>query len=172
VYRTQLVNLITRIKTAQIIQGYPVYVKQNVDEAYVTGAEWTGSFDLHPDWKMQGQVSYVLGQNVTQNEPLRRIPPMHGGLKVMRQQGNFQTSAELVFAGEQKRLSAGDKADNRMNPMGTAGWAIVNAEAAYVWKSIRLAVQAQNLGDVDYRMHGSGINGVGRSVWAQLQCSF
>jgi hemoglobin/transferrin/lactoferrin receptor protein len=172
VYRTQLVNLITRIKTAQMIQGYSVFVKQNVDEAYVTGAEWAGSYDLHPNWKIQSQVSYVLGQNVTQNEPLRRIPPIHGGLKVMRQQGNFQTSAELVFAGEQKRLSAGDKADNRMNPMGTAGWAIMNAEAAYVWKSIRLAVQAQNLGDVDYRMHGSGINGVGRSVWAQLQCSF
>jgi outer membrane receptor protein involved in Fe transport len=172
VYRTQLVNLITRIKTAQMIQGYSVFVKQNVDEAYVTGAEWAGSYDLHPNWKIQSQVSYVLGQNVTQNEPLRRIPPIHGGLKVMRQQGNFQTSAELVFAGEQKRLSAGDKADNRMNPMGTAGWAIMNAEAAYVWNSIRLAVQAQNLGDVDYRMHGSGINGVGRSVWAQLQCSF
>jgi len=172
VYRTQLTNLITRIKTAQIIQAYPVYVKQNVDEAYVTGAEWAGSFDLHPDWKIQGQVSYVLGQNVTQNEPLRRIPPMHGGLKVLRQRGNLQTSAELVFAGEQTRLSAGDKADNRMNPMGTAGWAIVNAEAAYAWKSIRLAVQAQNIGDVDYRMHGSGINGVGRSLWAQLQCSF
>jgi outer membrane cobalamin receptor len=172
VFRTQLTNLITRIKTAQIIQGYPVYVKQNVDEAYVTGAEWAGLLEINPAWKIRGQVSYVLGQNVTQNEPLRRIPPMHGGVKVMRQQGHFQTGAELVFAGEQTRLSAGDKSDNRMNPMGTAGWAIVNAEASYLWKSIRLSVQAQNLGDVDYRMHGSGINGVGRSVWAQLHCSF
>jgi hemoglobin/transferrin/lactoferrin receptor protein len=143
-----------------------------VDEAYVTGAEWAGLFEINLKWKIRGQVSYVLGQNVTQNEPLRRIPPMHGGVKVMRQQGNFQTGAELVFAGEQTRLSAGDKSDNRMNPMGTAGWAIVNAEAAYAWKSIRLSVQVQNLGDVDYRMHGSGINGVGRSVWAQLHCSF
>lgn len=172
VFRTQLTNLITRLKTAQVIQGYPVYVKQNVDEAYLTGAEWAGSFEINPEWKIKGQISYVLGQNVTQNEPLRRIPPMQGGLKVTRLVGNFQTAAELIFAGEQTRLSAGDKADNRMNPMGTAGWAIVNAEATYLWKSIRLAIQAQNLGDVDYRMHGSGINGVGRSVWAQLQLSF
>jgi hemoglobin/transferrin/lactoferrin receptor protein len=77
------------------------------------------------------------------------------------------------FAGKQDRLSAGDKADNRMNPLGTPGWGIVNLQASYkVSPHIQLGMQGENLGNVRYRMHGSGIDGMGRSLHVQIGYSW
>lgn len=169
VFRTSLSNLITRVKTSAVIQGYPVYEKRNVEESYLAGGEWSGLYKINTKSALQGQLSYVIGQNLTQNEPMRRIPPLHGSIQYLIQTGRFTSQIEHVFAFSQDRLSAGDKSDNRMNPLGTAGWGIVNLQTTYARKHWQLSLQLQNLGDVDYRMHGSGINGVGRSIWGQFQ---
>jgi outer membrane receptor protein involved in Fe transport len=172
-FQTELENLITRIKTANVIQNYPVYEKRNVDKAYLRGAEWTARFNLSNSITTKANISYVYGQSVTLNEPMRRIPPLHGGFNISYARKKLFLNSELLFAATQDRLSAGDKADNRMNPLGTPGWAIVNVQANYLFNShLSISLQAQNLGNVDYRMHGSGINGVGRSLWGQIHLKF
>ena len=172
-FQTELENLITRIKTSQFIQAYPVYEKRNVDKAFLRGGEWSGRYDLSNSVSAKANISYVYGQSVTLNEPMRRIPPLHGGFSLSYARKNLFLNSELLFAATQDRLSAGDKADNRMNPLGTPGWAIVNVQANYLFNShFSVSLQAQNLGDVDYRMHGSGINGVGRSLWGQIHLKF
>jgi len=173
IFQTELENLITRIKTSNVLQGYPVYEKRNVDKAFLRGGEWSGRFDLSNSVSAKANISYVYGQSVTLNEPMRRIPPLHGGLNISYSRKNLFVNSELLFAATQDRLSAGDKADNRMNPLGTPGWAIINVQANYLFNShLSVSLQAQNVGDVDYRMHGSGINGVGRSLWGQIHFKF
>ena len=173
IFQTELENLITRIKTSQFIQAYPVYEKRNVDKAFLRGGEWSGRFDLSNSISAKANISYVYGQSATLNEPMRRIPPLHGGFNLSYSRKNLFLNSELLFAATQNRLSAGDKADNRMNPMGTPGWAIINMQANYLFNShFSISLQAQNIGDVDYRMHGSGINGVGRSLWGQFHFKF
>ncbi len=172
-FQTELENLITRIKTSQFIQGYPVYEKRNVDKAFLRGGEWSGRYELSNSVSAKANISYVYGQSVTLNEPMRRIPPLHGGFSLSYARKNLFLNSELLFAAAQDRLSAGDKADNRMNPLGTPGWAIINVQANYLFNShFSISLQAQNIGDVDYRMHGSGINGVGRSLWGQIHLKF
>ena len=172
-FQTELENLITRIKTSQFIQSYPVYEKRNVDKAFLRGGEWSGRYELSNSVSAKANISYVYGQSVTLNEPMRRIPPLHGGFSLSYARKNLFVNSELLFAAAQDRLSAGDKADNRMNPLGTPGWAIINVQANYLFNShFSVSLQAQNLGDVDYRMHGSGINGVGRSLWGQIHLKF
>jgi outer membrane receptor protein involved in Fe transport len=172
-FQTELDNLITRIKTSNVIQGYPVYEKRNEDRAFLRGGEWSGRYQLSNSISAKAHISYVYGQSVTLNEPMRRIPPLHGGFNINYSRKKLFLNSELVFASTQDRLSAGDKADNRMNPLGTPGWAIVNAQANYLFNShLSVSLQAQNIGDVDYRMHGSGINGVGRSLWGQIHLNF
>jgi hemoglobin/transferrin/lactoferrin receptor protein len=172
-FQTELENLITRIKTSQFIQSYPVYEKRNVDKAFLRGGEWSGRYELSNSVSAKANISYVYGQSVTLNEPMRRIPPLHGGFSLSYARKNLFVNSELLFAAAQDRLSAGDKADNRMNPLGTPGWAIINVQANYLFNShFSVSLQAQNLGDVDYRMHGSGINGVGRSLWSQIHLKF
>jgi len=172
-FQTELENLITRIKTSNVLQGYPVYEKRNVDKAFLRGGEWSGRFELSNSVSAKANISYVYGQSVTLNEPMRRIPPLHGGFSLSYARKNLFVNSELLFAAAQDRLSAGDKADNRMNPLGTPGWAIINVQANYLFNShLSISLQAQNIGDVDYRMHGSGINGVGRSLWGQIHLKF
>ena len=172
-FQTELENLITRIKTSQFIQSYPVYEKRNVDKAFLRGGEWSGRYELSNSVSAKANISYVYGQSVTLNEPMRRIPPLHGGFSLSYARKNLFLNSELLFAAAQDRLSAGDKADNRMNPLGTPGWAIINVQANYLFNShFSISIQAQNIGDVDYRMHGSGINGVGRSLWGQIHLKF
>jgi outer membrane receptor for ferrienterochelin and colicin len=164
-----LTNLITRIKTTEIIQGYPVYRKENVDQAYLYGFEWSQTLALGERFSVGNSISYVLGQNQTQNEPMRRIPPFNGNLSLNYQLEKGNIALLWIFADRQDRLSAGDKADNRMNPGGTAGWGILQLQANYkVTPHIQLGMQGVNLGDVPYRMHGSGIDGMGRSLHLQL----
>jgi outer membrane receptor protein involved in Fe transport len=172
-FQTELENLITRIKTSQFIQSYPVYQKRNVDKAFLRGGEWSGRYEFSNSISAKANISYVYGQSVTLNEPMRRIPPLHGGFSLSYARKNLFLNSELLFAAAQDRLSAGDKADNRMNPLGTPGWAIINLQANYLFNShFSISIQAQNIGDVDYRMHGSGINGVGRSLWGQFHLKF
>jgi len=172
-FHTSLTNLITRIKTAEIIQGYPVYRKENVDQAYLYGFEWTQTLALGERFSVGNSISYVLGQNQTQNEPMRRIPPFNGNLSLNYQLDKGNITLLWLFADRQDRLSAGDKSDNRMNPGGTADWGILQLQASYkLTPHIQLGMQGVNLGDVPYRMHGSGIDGMGRSLHLQVGYSW
>jgi outer membrane receptor protein involved in Fe transport len=168
-FHTSLTNLITRIKTTEIIQGYPVYRKENVDQAYLYGFEWSQSLAIGERFSLGNSISYVWGQNQTQNEPMRRIPPLNGNLSLNYQLDKGNIALLWIFADRQDRLSAGDKSDNRMNPGGTAGWGILQLQANYkITPHIQLGMQGVNLGNVPYRMHGSGIDGMGRSFHLQI----
>jgi outer membrane receptor protein involved in Fe transport len=133
------------------------------------GFEVNQSVLLFPQFILKAQVSYTYGQNVSQNEAMRRIPPLHGNVQTEYTSQNWSWSLNWIFADRQDRLSAGDKSDNRMNPNGTAGWGIVNAQVKYRFNPhLQLSMQGLNLNNVPYRMHGSGIDGIGRSLFVQL----
>jgi hemoglobin/transferrin/lactoferrin receptor protein len=168
VFHTQLTNLISRLKTAEVIQGYSVYKKENVDQAYLMGFEWSQSIRLSDHLMWENGVSYTLGDNSSQKEPMRRIPPLHGHASLTYTATKGSIGLVWLFADRQDRLSSGDKSDNRMSPLGTAGWGILRLQASYkVTPRIQLGIQGENLGNVGYRMHGSGIDGMGRSLHVQ-----
>lgn len=73
-------------------------------------------------------------------------------------------SAELLFASKQSRLAQGDKDDNRIPTGGTPGWNVLNLYAGYELPLLKCNLSLQNILNEDYRTHGSGINGTGRSV--------
>jgi outer membrane receptor protein involved in Fe transport len=114
---------------------------------------------------IKGGVAYTYGQNVTKDEPLRRIPPLNGRLMPAFRKNNWFAAIEFLFAGKQERLAKGDREDNRIPAGGTPGWQVCNAYMNCKKGGLQLGVGLQNIFNVDYRMHGSGINGVGRSAW-------
>lgn len=165
-YYMNLNQLITRVKVeGQVIDGYPVYKKENVEEAYIQGLEATAKWKPLSAFEINGGVSYTYGQSITKNEPLRRIPPFNGRLAATYSVKKLNATAEFLFAEKQDRLAAGDKSDNRIPTGGTPGWQIVNLFAGYQLSSVKLNAGLQNLLNEDYRTHGSGINGIGRSAW-------
>jgi outer membrane receptor protein involved in Fe transport len=172
-YYMILNELITRIKVeGEEIDGYPVYIKENVGEAFITGGEAFFLWKIIPNLDVNGGISYTYGQNITGDEPLRRIPPLNGKIATTYSLNKFFVSGELLFAGMQDRLAAGDKSDNRISEGGTPGWEVVNVFAGYNLKHIKIKAGLENIFNEDYRTHGSGINGVGRSAWVALNIGF
>lgn len=165
-YYMHLSNLITRVKVgSQIISGYPVYKKENTEAAFIKGIEAEFNAEVTQHVYFSSGVSYTYGQSLSKQEPLRRIPPFNGRLTGTYKNKKWFAATEFQFASKQTRLAQGDKDDNRIGKNGTAGWQIINVFAGYKLSSLHLNIGLQNLLNKDYRTHGSGINGVGRSAW-------
>ncbi len=172
-YYMKLQNLITRIKVeGDTISGYPVYRKENVEKADVKGLEAQIEWDVFRQFKLSGSMAYAYGHNLTKNEPLRRIPPFNGRITGTYRNKKISAAAEWLFASKQVRLAQGDKDDNRIPKGGTPGWNVLNVYAGYRLIHFRFNIGAQNIFNKDYRAHGSGINGVGRSAWVNVVYQF
>ncbi len=163
VFRTNLSGLISRIKTTAAIAGYDVYTKVNVDKAYIRGWEAQASIEPIRGLSISASATSLFGESITRSQPLRRIPPFNGRLAAHYGRGNFSVGLMHDHASPQRRLEAGDKADNRIPAGGTPGFNVVNAYAGFEKGFISTRVYLNNIFNTDFRTHGSGINGMGRA---------
>lgn len=168
-YRNDLYDLIVRTQVpGDTIEGYPVYTKENVERAYIRGIETSWDFEFCKSWTLHGTLTYTYGQNMTKDEPVRRIPPLFGRLAVEYNLKGWWINTELISAGKQDRLAAGDISDNRIPEGGTPGWGIININTGYTFRYVTIDLSLQNIFNKDYRTHGSGVNGCGRSAFLTL----
>ena len=168
-----LSDLIARTRVeGQVINGYQVYQKENVESAVIKG------FEAELEWKSRkylnvyGNIAYAYGQSLSKDEPLRRIPPLNGRLMTSFKKNRWHAAAELQVASFQKRLGQGDIDDNRIAKGGTPGWEVFNLFGGYSFSVLQINAGIQNIFNEDYRMHGSGINSVGRSAWLSVNFNF
>ncbi len=168
-YRNDLRNLIVRNRIeGDTTEGYPVYKKENIERAFIQGVETAWEFSLNTSWLISGSLTYTYGQNITRNEPVRRIPPLFGGMVVEYKHNKLWINIEWQTAGRQNRLAEGDKDDNRIPDGGTPGWSIFNINTGYTFRFLNVDLSLKNLLNKDYRFHGSGVNGYGRSAFLSL----
>ncbi|MFD2573588.1 TonB-dependent receptor domain-containing protein [Spirosoma soli] len=173
-YHNKLSNFISRVRAGNdSIQGYPVFLKQNSAESFIRGLEAEAEYELVRSWLVYGSMTYTYGQNSTANEPFRRIPPLNGRFGVTYQPTTgWWARAELLYAGAQTRLAAGDVSDNRIAKGGTPAWEVINVNGGYRWRNVTVSAELQNLTNEAYRTHGSGVDGVGRSAWLSVLVNF
>lgn len=165
----KLNDIITREKKGdETINGYPVYEKNNSEHAHLKGGELELQYSIAKVFKLEGSIAYTYGQNDSRKEPLRRVPPMHGRILARYSLNKLFVSVEAQYATSQRRLAKGDTEDNRIPVGGTPGWNVYNLYIGYKHNNLSINAGLQNLFDIDYRTHGSGINGYGRSVWVQV----
>jgi len=172
VFYMHLSNLITRVQVSgQQVNGYNVYTKQNSQESYLRGAEFEWKHRLSASFSFDMSATYLFGQNLSAQEPMRRIPPLNGRAQLRYQYQQWYVAIENMAAATQNRLAQGDKDDNRIPVGGTPGWYLVNMHAGHTGQFFSIRGGMQNIANIDYRTHGSGINGAGRNVWLSLQYS-
>jgi hemoglobin/transferrin/lactoferrin receptor protein len=179
-YYTQLVDLIDRVPVVfqgmDTIENRRVYQKQNVSEAELYGMEAEGELKLHDAWVAYGNMTYTHGQNISRQEPLRRIPPLFGKLGVRFKRGGLWARAEWMVAGEQRRLAAGDKSDNRISVRlvdgAMPGWNTFNFYAGYQLRFLNISASLQNAFDEAYRVYASGIDAYGRNLRLSVTARF
>ncbi|XWW44187.1 TonB-dependent receptor [Fibrella sp. USSR17] len=169
-YNNRLTDFISRVRSGNdSIQGYPVFVKLNSAESFIRGLEAEAEYEFLPNWLAYGNLTYTYGQNVTANEPFRRIPPLNGRMGITYQSpAGWWTRAEYLYAGAQTRLAAGDLSDNRIAKGGTPGWQVLNLNGGYRFRHVTLSAEWQNITNEAYRTHGSGVDGVGSSAWLSV----
>ncbi len=173
VFYMHLSNLISRVRSAtDSIQGYPVFYKTNDQTSFVRGLEMNLEWQISSHFKFQTMAATQYGQNLSRNEPMRRIPPAFGLQNLVFEKNKWVLSVEHQWAAKQTRLAQGDKDDNRIPDGGTPGWHILNAYASYTGAVATFRAAFNNLSNQDYRTHGSGINGIGRSLTLAAFFSF
>ena len=164
VFQMNLKDVIARvIVEGQVINGYKVYAKKNIESSYIKGTEISVSHQINNHFAFQTNATYTYGQNVTKNEPMRRIPPFFGQNKLSWHSKNKTVAIRHQFAGKQTRLAKGDIDDNRIGALGTAQWNTIQIDAGINWKYVALNASAINLLNEKYKTHGSGIYGMGRA---------
>lgn len=167
--------------------------RSNRGTAAITGTEFALRSPAMAGIQAWLAGTWLKGESTdgTVTQPLRRSPPATGSAGIRWASGNkaFYFEPWVRAAATQDELNAGDTKDLRIcensavpgTPMapgtctGTAGWVTLNARAGYRWdarlaavRTMRLDVDAGNLQDVRYRVHGSGIDAPGRGVTATL----
>ena len=169
-FKMKLKDIIARVLVdGQVINGYNFYNKKNIESSYINGAEVNYTYLLSKYLTWYTNATYSYGQNVTKNEPMRRIPPLFGQNKISFVKKNKTLAISHQFAGKQDRLAQGDKDDNRIGKLGTPGWNIFNIDAGWQVKNLSLNTSLINISNVQYKTHGSGVYGVGRAVNLTIQ---
>jgi outer membrane receptor protein involved in Fe transport len=173
-YTDRIASLLTGDMTPD---GRDVTQSQNVESANIHGVEASARWILTPSLSADVVVNYLRGTQadaVGDDVPADRIPPLNGSLSLhFEWRENLSIESYLVFAATQDRLSSRDVRDVRIDPNGTMGWLTANIAATWKYSdSIRLSAKIENLVDRRYRLHGSGIDAMGRSFFMSLKTSW
>ncbi len=182
-YYTDIRDMIVRVPTGRTVDGATEVTKKNSGNGYVHGVEAEGRYRIVEDLAVFGSASWARGDVDTyatsspdlSREPIDRLMPPAGtlGLRWDLVRG-FWLQGECTAAVKQTRLSPGDVADTQRIPSGgTPGYTVCEVRAGWdVSKDLRLAVACENVADVDYRIHGSGVNETGRNFVLSAEYAF
>lgn len=168
-------------------------VKANGD-GFIQGLEaeigyaWTNSWktEIAFSW-MDGEVEQLLldgagsvtvdGSTYSQVErPTDRLMPvqLHLTSRWQPNPDSWWVESYLWAMGRADELSMRDERDDsRIPSSGTPGFAIYGLRTGHqLNESSAVSIAVENLGDVDYRVHGSGLNGPGRNFVLSFSKSF
>lgn len=173
-FYTMIFDGITRTPTGVVIGGENEVTKTNVGDGEVYGVEFAASWQLADDWRLDGTASWAEGSQdtfptsapVIEREPMSRMQPLYARAAVNWQPGaldGFNANFSVVVAGRQDRLSTRDLSDTQRIPAdGTPGYTLINLRMSYdLDPSKTLFLHFDNIGDKNYRLHGSGQQEVG-----------
>jgi outer membrane receptor protein involved in Fe transport len=145
--------------------GREIVASANVGRTTIVGVEAAATVTPVPELALAAALGYARGTQVKDGdveEPADRCPPLGGSLAA-RWSPTPRLALELggKLAAAQRRLSARDRDDPRIDPEGTPAFAKLHASAAYSWPSWTIAVALDNITDEQYREHGSGVDAPG-----------
>jgi iron complex outermembrane receptor protein len=95
-------------------------------------------------------LTYVRGENLSDDVPLAELPPLRANLALRLDTGAFFVEAEEQLAARQ------DRVDPSVEEHATPGWAITNLRAGAEWGRVKLVAGVRNAFDEAYAEHLAG----------------
>ncbi|MCB0366291.1 MAG: TonB-dependent receptor [Bdellovibrionaceae bacterium] len=181
-YYTDIKEMIIRRPTGVVISGDNEVTKANAGNGFVQGAELTVRKKINK-WEvgfgsswMDGEVdTYPTSANVIAREPMSRLMPFTTMVSLLhRPHEDVWLEIFVTQVSKQDKLSTSDKSDtSRIPPGGTPGYTLVTLRGGHSFgKHLRVSAAVENLGDENYRVHGSGSNEPGRNFLLGLEGTF
>jgi hemoglobin/transferrin/lactoferrin receptor protein len=190
-YHTWVDDMIIR---SPIETGNSAVLKANGD-GFIQGLEMEVGYEWTPSWSseirlswMDGEVEQMLDDNTSgtiaidgryysaADRPPDRLMPSQAMLVTRYAPEGLDWWAEfsILAVGQANDLSLKDETDSSRIPKnGTPGFALLGFRGGRsVGEKTKITLTAENLGDVDYRVHGSGLNGPGRNFIFSVTHSF
>ncbi len=186
-FYTDIDDQILRFPTgATNASGDPIVTKGNVGDGYIQGVELSYVIGLMERTELFGAHSYQYGRISNYQDPAAptvlsedypsRLMPLTNvvGLRWEDALGNFHASTSVVRAEDADKLSFRDQSDTqRIPPGGTPSYTIWNLACGWrLSEQASLECALENVTDVDYRVHGSGSNSLGRNFVFGLRVTF
>jgi hemoglobin/transferrin/lactoferrin receptor protein len=182
-FYTDINDMIVRTPTGRTIDGNEEVTKKNAGDGYVHGIELAAAYEFIDDWTLWGNLtwmdgkvdSYPTSDPEVKREPIDRLMPLTAttGLR-WNPSSPFWLETLVTMADKQDDLSTGDKADTqRIPPGGTPGYAVFTLRGGYqLTEQFKLSAALENIGDKNYRIHGSGLNEPGRNLVVAAEYAF
>lgn len=168
-YRDKITSVFTGETTPD---GRIIVQSQNLNQATLYGFESGFNWHFANGVNTYAVVNYTHGEEtdtISETFPADRVPPLNGRLGVIYEPGHgFRLQPWIDFAARQDRLSPRDQEDPRIEVGGTPSYITFNLLfSRQVNPDLEVGLRLENLGDTNYREHGSGIDAPGRniSVW-------
>ncbi len=122
---------------------------QNISNAHQFGFETELSGTLWKNINYHGSVSYTIGDNLDENEPLPEVPPLVGRLTIQYRSDNNPFTYEMSgrFVAEQNRVSS------LFGETATPGFNIFDLHVTYNRDQWNIKVGIQNLLNENYYEH-------------------
>ncbi len=183
-YFTAIDGMIVRSPTGEVIDGGSAVTKRNAGDGRLFGFEGSVAWSPSPSWTWRTQFSsqkgdvdtYPTSDNVPVNEPISRMAPsmVSSTIRWSPQDATWHLEGRLRWANRQSRLSSRDRADTQRIPEGgTPGWTVFDMGwGVPLDTDSSIGFALENIFDVDYRRHGSGINEPGRNLVIRFEQTF
>ena len=163
-FKDMIVPIKSTYNNDTLYNNLRVYQKQNIEKSEIQGISLNSDYNLKPNMSLFMNVNWTYGKNITKDEPLSRIPPLRGNIGIDYFSENYFVKYLFKFTEEQKRLSSSDINDKyRIGPNGTDGYIVDNIYFGYHFDKLELNFSIENLFDVIYKNHGSGVLEAGRN---------
>ena len=171
VFYTDMSDAITRLPIGTVpVTNEVITASTNGSDGYLWGGEIEGAWRFSEDFTASGFVAYVDGeadtfptdQLTSVREPVGRLMPLTGSLALRWQarHSSFWLGARVTAASRADRLNSADRGDtSRIPPGGTPSYVHLMLNGGYqASDNLEFFLTLDNVTDIDYRVHGSGVN--------------
>jgi hemoglobin/transferrin/lactoferrin receptor protein len=189
-FYSMLSDFIRRVPTTYQGQQYAdppantirYYGKENFGKGHIEGVELKAACRIDKGWSVFGDFMWQEGKGddlvngVKDTTYLSRMAPTRGrmGFRWDSPERKYWFEAYSVVADKQEKLSPDDESDtSRIPPGGTPGYVTYNVRGGLkLSEELRVAAAVENITNVDYRIHGSGVNAPGTNFVISLELRF
>ncbi|MBI4565738.1 MAG: TonB-dependent receptor [Planctomycetes bacterium] len=179
-FYTVLDDFITRVPAPAL--GPSAFTKENVSEGWVKGVEVGASYRIDAAWSVRADVTWSIGNldavvgGQTEERPISKMNPAtaHVGVRWQADPKGPWVEGVATAVRKQTRLSPSDLTDTqRIPPGGTPGFTVLSVRGgAPISAAATATVAVEDIGNRDYRFHGSGQNEPGTNFIAGVDVRF